>query len=381
MKRYGRFCAVVLMLVVFVTARTEVTAQTSANGQFQILSLHPTFNSIVGSNGYVVTWNGLPGRTNYLSYTDSLNAPWQDLVAVFTNHVPPTILVVTDYPPMDATERFYRVRAPRNHVVMSLVLDRSGSMLNDGGYATLAPAVSNFISSFDDGYDYAAQVSYSSAASVDVPMGQPFISNIETAAAALSFGGYTCSDQGLTNALAENNAVTLQPGENVAKVIVFFTDGMANTFNYVFNCGARNIDYNIDLWDPATGNLENSGCTVPPLLSSINPSTGGTTSNEVNTNGCVEMRDEAEDRAERIAYLARSQGITIYCIGLGNPASPGECSGAFPVLDPVFLQNIANTPDSETYDSNQPVGLSVVATNAAQLNALFQTIAQQLLSQ
>jgi len=50
-------------------------------------------------------------------------------------------------------------------------------------------------------------------------------------------------------------------------------------------------------------------------------------------------------------------------------------------LNPIFLNDIANTPDSETYTENQPVGLSVVATDAAQLDAVFQSIAQQLLSQ
>jgi hypothetical protein len=93
------------------------------------------------------------------------------------------------------------------------------------------------------------------------------------------------------------------------------------------------------------------------------------------------MHEEAQNRAERIAWLARSQGITIYCVGMGFPEDEGECNNAFPVLNPVFLDDIANTPDSETYDPTQPSGLSVVATDASQLAAVFQSIAQQLLSQ
>src|SRR5271169_6140178 len=98
-------------------------------------------------------------------------------------------------------------------------------------------------------------VSFSSAASVDVSMQRPFRTLIENAADALVFNGFTCSDQGLTNALAQNNSVAIPPGQNVVKVIVFFTDGMANTFNANLNCGSRNIIYSgPTLVDPTTGN-------------------------------------------------------------------------------------------------------------------------------
>jgi len=379
MNRHRLFSVVVLILTILVTVRVEVGADTSTNGQFCILSLQPTFDPILGS-GYVITWNAALGRTNYLTYTDSLGAPWQDLVGVFANYGANAV-VATDYPPVGVTQRFYRVRAQRSNLVMSLVLDRSSSMLANGGSIALPLALTDFISLFDDTNDIAAMVSFSSAASVDVPMEQPFKMAIENAADALGFNGYTCSDQGLTNALAQNNTVTIIPGQSVVKVIVFFTDGMANTFNYVFNCGTRNIDYNDDLYDPTTGNFADSDCTIPTLLSSISPSTGVLTANAVNTSSCDAMHNEAENRAERIAWLARSQGNTIYCIGLGFPGTPGECNGDFPVLNPTFLKDIANTPDSETYDPAQPSGLFVIATDAAQLQAVFQTIAQQLLSQ
>jgi hypothetical protein len=95
------------------------------------------------------------------------------------------------------------------------------------------------------------------------------------------------------------------------------------------------------------------------------------------------MHIEAENRAERIAYLARQAGYTIYCVGLGNPSSPGECSGDFPVLNESFLKNIANTSDSSMYTSNlttnQPVGDFAIATDSSQLNEVFNTIASKIL--
>lgn len=377
MKRHGRYCTAVLILVILATTQMEVAAQ----AQFQILNLQPIFNPIVGSNGYVITWNTVPGWVNTVTYADSLDSPWQNLVGFFPTYRP-TTMMATDYPPVGTTQRFYQIKANlRPSVIISLVLDRSGSMEDNGGAQALPPAVTNFISLFDNMTDYAAQVSFSTAASVDVPMEQPFISTIQDAALALEFGGYTCSDQGLTNALAQINTVTNLPGQNMVKVMVFFTDGIANTFNYVFNCGARNISYLGTLFDPTTGNSASTGCTIPAMLSSINPSNGVLTSNAVTVGSCAAMHYEAQNRAERIAYLARAQGIIIFCVGLGDPDAAGECSGAFPVLNPTFLEEIANTPDSPTYNSSQPAGLSIIATNAAQLDAAFQSIALQIFSQ
>ena len=383
MDRHRQFFAVILILTVLVTAQMEAAAQTSTNGPFQILSLQPTFNPLVSSNGYIITWNAATGLVNYVTYADSLGAPWQDLVGFYANSGP-TIMVATDYPPVGTMQRFYQVKAtPAGSIVMSLVLDRSGSMLANGGYAALLPAVTNFISLFNDRTDYAAMVSFSSAASVDVPMEQQFITNIEDAALSLSFGGDTCSEQGLTNALAQNNTVTAQPRQQLVKVIVFFTDGMANTFNYVFNCGLRNIGLPNGttpmLFDPVTGNIAMSGCTIPSMLSSIDPVTGAITANAVDTTSCVAMHHEAENRAERIAWLARSQGNTIYCVGLGDPATPGECNGDFPVLNLTFLENVANTTDSATYDPSQPVGDIAIASDSGELTQIFQVIASKII--
>ncbi len=278
-------------------------------------------------------------------------------------------------------------QATRATLIMALVLDRSGSMAGNGGSTALPPAVTNFIALFDDTTDYASQVSFSSAASVDVSMGQPFISKIQSAALALNFNGDTCSDQGLTNGLAQINLetnVTAQ-GQNVVRVMVFFTDGIANTFNYVFDCGDRNIGYNgPTLFDPASGTNLNTGCTVPATLSSINPSNGVLTAGAVNADGtsqasCISMHDEAENRAEWIAYQARQQGYVIYAIGMGSPGIQGECNNAFPTLNPAFLMDVANTTDSATYNPNQKVGDYAVAADAGQLNEVFQDIAAKIL--
>ncbi len=240
--------------------------------------------------------------------------------------------------------------------------------------------MSRFVANFDDVNDIAAMVSFGSAASVDVAMQHPFKKKIDNSSSALDFGTTSCSDEGLTNALAQNNTVVVSPGQNVIKIIVFFTDGMANTFCYTFDCGVRDIDYNKNLYDPTTGN--SSGCNIPATISSIDPTTGNLTANAVNTSSCDAMHYEAENRAERIAWLARSQGNIIYCVGMGNPAgnNQGECNdGVFPILNPTFLQDLANTTNSATYDATQPVGDYVIAASSGELEQAFETIAAKIL--
>jgi hypothetical protein len=219
MNRHRLFGAAVLMLAVLVTVPVEVGADGATNGPFSILSIQPDFDPILG-NGYFILWNAAPGRTNYLTYTDSLNGPWQDLVGILSTGS--TLLGIIDRPPANVTQRFYRVRAQRSNLVMSLVLDRSGSMLANGGSTALLAAVTDFIQNFDDTNDFAAMVSFAFAASVDVPMQHPFRTKIINTTDSLIFNGYTCSDQGLTNALAQNNMVAIPPGQGVVKVIVFF---------------------------------------------------------------------------------------------------------------------------------------------------------------
>ena len=67
---------------------------------------------------------------------------------------------------------------------------------------------------------------------------------------------------------------------------------------------------------------------------------------------------------------------------MGSPnASPaGECGdGVFPILNPIFLKDLANTTDSATYDSSQPVGDFAIAANSGELQQAFNTIASKIL--
>ena len=60
--------------------------------------------------------------------------------------------------------------ATRGKLVMTLVLDRSGSMTSNGGSTALPPAVTTFVNYFDNASDEVAMVSYASSAGSTSPL-------------------------------------------------------------------------------------------------------------------------------------------------------------------------------------------------------------------
>ena len=262
-------------------------------------------------------------------------------------------------------------QATRPKLIMSLILDRSGSMNINGGATALPPAVQTFINFFDDNIDQVAMVSFSSTSTVDVPIRTFFQSPIMTAANNMKFGGATFAQGGLLNGQAQINSVPAVG--NVVKVAVFFTDGWANTNQDVLACGPNKL-------------VNYGGCSPPeaklgwcgPGFSFMDPNTGSSTScgatqffsqqsqsmQALNINN---ISNDALYRATQLASTMRSQGIVIYSIGLGNTISQ------------TFLQELANDPASPTYDPNQPVGAAVFAPTANDLQSVFQTIASKIL--
>jgi Flp pilus assembly protein TadG len=263
--------------------------------------------------------------------------------------------------------------ATRANLIMSLVLDVSGSMNNDGGITGLKSAVPNFVGQFDNNNDQVAMVTFSSGATTPVSMTTHFQTPIDTAVASFNGINWTCSEVGLTNGLAQNQNTPITPGQNVIKVIVFFTDGLANTWYWPgFNCGARDMAPDKTLYDAdALNNPDSSGCTVPPTIAGL--------SGSVNTaNQCSDMYAEAEARAEAVASLARSEGNIVYAIGFGDPINgPKECG--HPPLNIAFLKDVANTTDSDTYNAAQLSGDVAIGSDSSDLDELFQTIAAKIL--
>jgi len=214
-------------------------------------------------------------------------------------------------------------------------------------------------------------VSFSTMARVDVPIQTYFTSPITTAANAMSFGGATFSQSGLSNGQTQIDSVPVSVGEDVVKVAVFFTDGWANTIQNSLNC------------PPAT-TLDFGGCAPPEAavgwcsgIGFFNPTTGRSTScgasqfPSQSAGGMVSITQtniatDAMYRSVLVANAMRAEGIVIYSIGLGDKISQ------------TFLQQVANDPASPTFDGNQPIGEAVFAPTASDLNGVFQTIAAQI---
>ena len=264
--------------------------------------------------------------------------------------------------------------AQRNPLVMSLMLDRSGSMQNNGGATVLPGDVRNFISYFDEGIDNIAEVSFAGAQSDDVKMTTSFVTPVDNAVEGLTFAGGTYAYGAMYD--GDQQILTIPPSPNIIRVAVFFTDGYANTVNDKLKCNPpsttlTNWNYggcapiecgSVFFMNPTTGNWSGNSCNVNPY---VFPAQDTGTNQAINV---TNITADATYRTEQLATKMRTTDqITIYSIGLGN------------LINKPYLQNIANDPAAATYDSSQPSGEAVFAPTAAQLDAVFQTIASKIL--
>ena len=269
-------------------------------------------------------------------------------------------------------------QATRPPVILSLVLDTSGSMAINGGGSALPGAVDDFLDYFINGTDRLGEISFASIATQDVAITQNFQTAIETSASRLQYVGGTFAQGGLLDAQAMVQGVA-SPPPNPVKVVVFFTDGWANTNqdtiggSLVNYGGCSQSEYNIG-W-----------CNA---VFCMNPTTGATISYTQGTSGSCNGKNsfpaqdpalsnpaamnlanigaEATYRAVQLADTMRAEGITVYSIGLGDE------------INTTYLQELANDPNSPTYNPNEPVGLYEFASSADGLDTAFQEIASKI---
>jgi Flp pilus assembly protein TadG len=294
-------------------------------------------------------------------------------------------------------------QALRGNLAMTVVLDRSGSMTSqgsggDGGGAALQSAVPTFVDDFNNTTDQVAMVSFASNATTDVAIGYQFQTPISTKVAALNFSGGTFGLGGLTLAKTQEDSVVPTQGENLVKVVVYFTDGKVNEIQDTFACNAPlgNTLYNyggydsgsqFDFFNPADGTdwsteysqqgwgLDNNGYPPHDASHDCKPVTKFPSQqySDQETFSRTHITAEAQYRSLQTANALRAEGVYVYSIGLGSDPST------------TFLQEIANDPASPTYDSSQPVGIAVFApdcpssTCTQELQQVFQTIAAKIL--
>ena len=310
-----------------------------------------------------LTWPTLDGRSYHVMFADTPDGWWQDMPDGHLMRAPNGLACYTDVF-ASASQRFYKIRRDPPHVIMTLVLDRSGSMYGAGTYVTAA--VTNFLGNFDDNTDRAAVVSFATTATVNVPMSRPFKSAIAAGTGNLVYSGATFAQGGLTNALVQNNSVVINPGESAVKVAVFFTDGMANIVQDTLNCGGTPSLLNLGGYDNGSA----VGFFNPSIGSSVSCSGATTFKSAISGQNVLlngdNVRADAAFRTLQVASDMRAAGMYVYSIGLGSG------------VNMTFLQQVANDPNSPTFNPAQPIGEAVVAPSLDELPAALQQIAAQI---
>jgi von Willebrand factor type A domain-containing protein len=358
-------------------------AQTQTDFFIQDIQVNP-------DSSVTIIWPTVPQMTYHVMYADSPTDTWQDFpdgkLSAGSNV---WSLCYTDTNTLAATQRFYKVRITRVPVVMTLVLDTSGSMgvsppSGSGGGAFLPNAVTTFINDFDEMIDKVAMVKFSTiqqnvfyGGSPSQPT-QPFKNTIIADVNAFTYNGSTFSQGGLTNALVLENNATISPSQNVAKVVVFFTDGLANLIQDTFSCppattmnfGGLDQGTGVEFFNPSSGSLlcslNNGG--APPCCSAVSQFTSA-------IDGSLQpfirayVSADATYRAVAVANQMRANGIAVYSIGVGTG------------VDLTFLQQVANDPNAPGYIATPYDGEAVIANDPSQLSAVFQSIALKLMYQ
>lgn len=255
------------------------TAQTLGSDVFWA-----NFGTQCGSNGVTCTWTWCPGGAGCLA----------GVTNVTLHATTPHNTTFMAYLPQWAVWSLGdQAQAIRRTLVMSIVVDRSGSMVSsgsggDGGGPALQVAVPNFVADFTQGSDYLGLISFASDARVDVPITNEFVTPINTAIGNMVFNGGTFGTGAGSNSydtahgppmsLADNQNTTtgngLPAGTPYTKVTVYFTDGLMNTIqdtftctnnglgNQVFNYGGYDSGTTYDFMDPL-GNFEGSSDIWP----------------------------------------------------------------------------------------------------------------------
>lgn len=313
--------------------------------------------------------------------------------------------------------------ATRGKLIMTIVLDRSGSMCGgtvtcdsgvtgDNGGQALQIAVPAFVNDFNNTNDEVGMVSFASNATIDVPINYNFSTPITNAIAAMGFTGGTfgtgagtkpiqssTSGPPLSLAGLQNDSVTVNLSQNPVKVIVYFTDGLMNTIQDTFACptaalinyGGSDSGSTVYMFDPVAGTQWGkyvSGTGFPydakddicknssrQLVTTFLSQQSGTQQSLTRSN----VSAEAQYRAIQTAITLRTESPVptyIFTIGLGTGVS---------TTTQAFLAKLANDPSYSTYIVGQPAGLFFYIPNCpsttctTDVQEAFQVIAAKVM--
>ncbi len=328
--------------------------------------------------------------------------------------------------------------ATRGRLVMALVLDNSGSLTSNGGKTAVQKSVPVFVNLFDDSQDYVSLITFGSNSNIKFTMAHNFKTTVTNDVKALVPGGGTFGSGGtyvatdgppITLANNQINTISVLAGQNIVRVMVYFTDGLVNTIQDTFTCynsttkknvsafvnygGFDNnpVTNRVDVFNPPDGTdwcpgdsgtnkgiswgsctTGDSGCTNTgnPACRIVYdsshdvcqdsaghyittfPSQNSGTPNINRANVTTEAQYRALQSAK--AMQAETPGVIIFTIGLGTDTSTQ-----------TFLKQVANDPGSPTYNASLPqgeffyIGDCSKVDCTAEMETAFQQIAAKVL--
>jgi hypothetical protein len=323
----------------------------------------------------------------------------------------------------------------RRSLDMAFVVDTTGSM------ASVASGVrsdaSFFLSLFNTLEDRVALIHFAYGAVVDVPVSDTRGFNRTTMNTLINnyvFNGNTNFAEGLWNARDQLKNKITPANYSSLRVIVFFSDGSPNTFASYFNfytpsdCtlpgslitgdgssgtpsglyyhdrvstalpGNCNQDVNIISTQGAGKNIHYRYITPPlpnyynahnktdtefPVVTSTprqvlaTPASPGAANYQNTWNTAINRA--SRNVAESIALKARTEGVYVYTLGLGDLLR--QSAGPDGELGENLLKCMANTADAPArcYNPNLPVGMYCWAADISALKSCFADIASEIL--
>lgn len=253
-----------------------------------------------------------------------------------------------------------------------LVLDQSGSLLFNQVWDDLQDAARGFVGYFDDTLDQMGLVSFQLAAADRHVIGHGFTAPITQAINAMQSVGDTNMGEGLRLAHLQMQRSNVRPASG--KVVVFFTDGRATAVRTVLGPPNGAQDRMIAAYQSQEGFIRGYFDNPDQLpMDALAPESG-----------CYQwaqcfgwdediIRQQGSQTGLDRAAAIRADETVIYVIALGNPDE------ADPLLQPdlPYLRRIANENGVE--DPSQPHGRMFFAPTAADLQTVFDLVAQDLM--
>lgn len=195
------------------------------------------------------------------------------------------------------------------------------------------------------------------------------------------FDGGTYAMGGLVRGKSENDSYSPGTGENVLKVVVFFTDGRANSNQDTLSCRGTPVRYGgcslaearlgfcsgVGFWYAANPKA-NVSCTTNHLPAQ-QPGNAGRLQPDFAAQ--ADIPADAEYRVLQMANTRRaasSYPTVFYVVGLGDDDT----------LNKPFLRQLANDVHSPQYNSRQPAGEALFTNDPSEPDKVFEEIASKI---